>query len=601
MLRDPPHYLKPLRTTQTPKRLLWLSCHGYTKRKREHYEEHFQAAALGRTWWTARANQRRDTVEAFASPQDLWSSVAAWCPQGRRVVLVAYDLAHQMRLAQMLTHLPAMGWDLDRIVLERTASWCLLRNGKRSLMCIDLKSWCPVSWEKIAADVATPGTTPHVIQAGSSAALAGAHYRVVVIRDATLQILNWIEGENLGPFRPTGSGQSFSAYRRRFLWPRLLVHDDQPRLIAERTAMHTGRAEAWRHGSQTGGPFVEYDLHAAYATIGRDCDVPTLARGSLKRPPNARLSRAMEGHAVLADLTVTTDVECLPYNLNGRTIWPTGRFRTQVWDPEIRLALDYCKEVTCNHAWLYTRGPALRDFCTWVLDGLDGQTQVYGLLPRRVLKHWSRCLVGRLGLRYRSWHRFGPQDPPDVRLVEYWDLVDGVRTEMLLAGSQALVLGEMQESRESLPQVPGWIMSECRMRLWRQLALAGRNLVYCDTDSVIVRAAAGSKWTDATFRDCYGTDWDRKGTYQRLTIHGPRNIELGHSRRVAGLPLTAEQVRPLEFTGEVMRSVKHSMRSGELDLVVSVPRTFHLSAPDLRRRHNDDGSTSPFELQEACL
>jgi hypothetical protein len=308
----------------------------------------------------------------------------------------------------------------------------------------------------------------------------------------------------------------------------------------------------------------------------------------------------MESFAVLADVTVTTDIECVPYNLNGRTLWPVGTFRTMLWDPELQLALDYAQEVKVHRAWLYARSYAVRDFCGWVLDHMEGQSQVYGLIPQRVLKHWSRCLIGRLGLRYRAWHRFGPLDPPDVRLIEYWDLVDGLKTEMLYGGSQCFVLGEMQESRESLPQIPGWIMSKCRAWLWNAIVTEGENLVYVDTDSVIFKEPHGigsyGPWP-------YGVrngQWTHKGTYSRLTIHGPRNLELGAQRRVAGLPLSARQSAPLEFDGEVMRSVKHSMRNGELDLVVSVPRTFHLNAPDLRRQHNPDGSTSPFRLEEAC-
>lgn len=600
MLRDPPHYLKPLKTTTTPRRLLWLACHGYTRKRREHYEEHFQTAALGFTWWATRTQARKDTMATYEDQAVLWSDVARRCIVGRRTVLFAYDLAREMRLAGMLTHLPAMGWDLDKIVLERSAAWCLLRKDKRSLLCCDLKSWAPVSREKLIADVGASGVDWVPVVAGRDYGRANAWNTAIMVREAVLQIIHWIEGENLGPFRPTGSGQSFAGYRRRFLWPRLLVHDDESRLSAERAAMHTGRAEAWRHGKLSGGPFVEYDIQAAYATIGRDCEVPTLARHTLRSPTTERLIRAMEGFSVLADVTVKTNVECVPYHLNGRTVWPVGEFQTQLWDPELRLALDYAKNVKVQRAWLYQHGPALKEFCTYVLDGMNGQTQVCGLIPQRVLKHWSRCLVGRLGLRFRSWHKFGPQEPPDVRLVEYWDLVDGVKTEMLLAGSTALVLGDMHESKDSLPQIPGWIMSECRRRLWDQMTLAGGHLVYCDTDSIIVDTPRADTPPHTSFTDAHGTTWTHKGTYNSLTIHGPRNLELGSSRRVSGLPLSAVQTRPLEFSGEVMRSVKHSMRNGELDLVVSVPRTFHLSAPDLRRQHLPDGTTAPFRLEEQC-
>ena len=598
MLRDPPHYLKPLKTTTTPKRLIWLSCHGNVHKVRSHSELRFQVACLGRTWWTVRKRERRDTLDTFTDTRELWSEVVSHCAKGKRQVMFTWDLAEQMRISKLLTELPALGWQLDKIVLEKAAAWCLFRYDDRSLMCCDLSSWVNTSWENVIRDVTETGRETPYYRAGPDMRASQCSYRVGVIRAATLQILNWIEGENLGQFRPTGSGQSYAAYRRRFMRGRLLVHDDMQRLDTERKAMHTGRAEAWRHGPQRSGPYVEYDLHAAYATIGRDCSVPTIARGTYRNPTDSRVEKLAAQYALLADCTVETDIECVPYHNNGRTLWPVGRFRTQLWDPELTLALELATSVKVHALYAYMRAPVLHDFCTWVLDSMEGQTQVYGLVPQRVLKHWSRCLVGRLGLRFRAWHYFGVQDPPDVRLVKFYDMDDNTATEMLLAGNRRLLLGEMTESLESLPQVPGWVMSECRRRLWHEMAYYGDQLVYVDTDSVIVRYRDNAVRTAEPYVDQWGTTWRKKGTYDRLTVHGPRNLEIGYSRRVAGLPLSATQTRPLEFDAEVMRGVKHAMLNGELDCVVSMPRTYHLQSRDLRRGHNPDGTTYPFEIVE---
>jgi hypothetical protein len=307
----------------------------------------------------------------------------------------------------------------------------------------------------------------------------------------------------------------------------------------------------------------------------------------------------MRKFAVLADVTVTTRVECLPFKVDRRTMWPVGTFTTTIWDPELMLALEYCDQVRINHAWLYTRAPALQQFATYVLGGLSSGNLTYGVVPQRVLKHWSRCLVGRLGLRYRSWVRFGPQIPPDVRLLSYEDLDDGTRTDMLAAGHDCFLLGDMSEATESLPQIPGWIMSECRARLYRAMINIGlRHVVYVDTDSIIV-APAGRHGMERHDQAHAGETWAVKGTYGSLEIHGPRNLHVGADRRISGIPLSAIQSAPLEYSGEVMQSVKRSMRNGEMDLVVSMPRTFHMVTPDLRRRHLPDGLTAPYEVEAA--
>lgn len=595
-LRDPAHYLRALRTTGTPERLIWLDCATRSVKDTGMWVQTWNGAAWGTTHYTRGKHVRKDTLRTTDNAHDMWAYIDEFCGR-RRQVLFAYDLATQLRVSQGLLILPQRGWHLDKIVLERTAAWARFTDHDRSLIMCDLRSWCPVEFGQLAADVGFGDVSMREFTAGNNYTLDVAKWRAGVIRDATLQILAWIEGENLGQFRPTGSGQSFAAYRRRFMHHKLLVHDDIERLRCERAAMWTGRCEAWRHGKLNAGPYVEYDMYAAYCTIGRDCEVPVVATMHRAQPSVKRLQHYMERYAVLSHVTINTDIPCVPTRLGNRTVWPVGTFDTWLYDPELRLALQYANRIEPHTTYLYHRAPALQEFCSWVLDGLKPQTQVYGLVPKRVLKHWSRCLVGRLGLRYRAWEKFGTSPEADLRLVTYIDIDEGTSTDLLCAGHDRFILADMTESVDSLPQIPGWIMSECRRRLWEAMMCNGlRNVVYVDTDSMITTTGWGERCQHKHGDDDIGP-WVQKAQYSRMVIHGPRNLVCEDTRRVSGLPLRARQVAPLEFTGQVMRSIKESMRAGELDRVTQIPRKFVLDAPDLRRQHLQDGSTAPYEVQ----
>lgn len=595
--RDPAHYLKPIVSTNTPKRLLWLDCATRPDREQGLMVQRWAGGALGTTHFTSRKGEQRDATKWYATLADMWDAVDEFCLSRRRSVLFAYDLATQLRVSAALIQLPSRGWTLNNIVLERTSAWARFTDEDRTLLCCDLRSWAPVEFGRFATDVEIAEPRSGVIPAGREF-LARRHiWRAGVVRRATLQILDWIEAENLGPFRPTGSGQSYGAYRRRFMSDRLLVHDDMIRLEAERIAMHAGRCEAWRHGKLSHGPYVEYDMQAAYATIARDCEVPTVAVQEIRRPTVKTLLKAMTDYAVLARVTVTTEVACVPTKSGGRTVWPVGTFQTWLWDPELSLAFAYADHVEVHHVYKYKRAPALQKFATWVLDNMGDQTQIYGLVPRRVLKHWSRCLVGRLGLRYRSWEKFGTCPEPDLHLVTYIDVDEGTSTDLLCAGNDRFILSDMMESLDSLPQVPSWVASECRRRLWGSMCNVGlQRVVYVDTDSMIMDTSDVGPSTMDWLNSEQGA-WSTKGQYRRMTIHGPRNYTGDNARHVAGLPLTARQTAPLEFTGQVMRSIKESMRAGQLDCVASIPRKFVLDSPDLRREHLPGGYTAPYRVQ----
>jgi len=205
-------------------------------------------------------------------------------------------------------------------------------------------------------------------------------------------------------------------------------------------------------------------------------------------------------------------------------------------------------------------------------------------------------MIGRLGLRYRAWEKFGHNPEPDLRLITYLDTDEGTATDMLIAGYDRFLLADMAEAEESLPQIPGWIMSECRRRLWEVMWSAGiGHVIYVDTDSVVLDVPYAQQVMSID-NTRFERAWAVKGTYNSMTIHGPRNLVCETTRRVAGLPLIARQTAPLEFTGQIMRSIKESMKAGQLDCVATIPRKFVLDAPDLRRVHLKNGLTAPYEI-----
>ena len=92
--------------------------------------------------------------------------------------------------------------------------------------------------------------------------------------EAVGHLLEWLDGNHAGTFRPTGSGQYHAMWRRRWLPEKtVLIHGDEVALERERVAMWTGRAEAWRHG-KVAGPLYEHDLNLAYCRIAACYPVP---------------------------------------------------------------------------------------------------------------------------------------------------------------------------------------------------------------------------------------------------------------------------------------------------------------------------------------
>lgn len=597
MYRDPPHYLKPLKTTRVPKRLAFMDVQTKAQRKGGNSERRWACGAMGTTHWTAKNKVRKDTLKVYESSADMWAKLDEFCLPSKRVVCFTYDLPAQLRVSRALVQLPTRGWHLETVVLEPGAAWALFKGGKRSLMFCDLKAWTPYDWGTIQSAVDNSNNRRVVPHVGVNPAATLAHNRCQIIRAATIQILNWIEADDLGPFKPTGSGQSYSAFRRRYLQDRILVHDDTARLAAERTSMWAGRTEAWQHGRIVGGPFIELDMRAAYARIAAQCNVPIVALGRVYKPTVKRILGDTTKHEYLCRVRVETETPVVPVSAGAHTFWPVGTFDTWVWTPELRLLDKYATRAQIGVAYKYRTAPALQEFASYVLSTLDKPPDDRVGLPHLVMKHWSRTLVGRFGLRYRAWIPFSDDNDPDLSMCTFIDYDEHTMTDMLCVGRDMLLLGDLTESVESVPQIPAFVMSECRRRLWETMVDIGLDrVVYVDTDSIIV-ATHGDRRFERALLQRHVHLWAPKRRLINLHIQGPRNLTADNDRRMSGLPVSAVQCGPVEYRGEVLRSIKEAMRHGQLDTVQTVQRRFVFNAPDLRRKHLPGGQTEAYRIE----
>ena len=545
------------------------------------------------------ANKHTDT---WSDPLEMWEAVLAHCRPHGRLVLWAHNLGYDLRISRALEILPELGWQLDAIMLESGTAWASFSypegDERRSLLCCDLMSWLPVGLGKIASDL---GMSRPVLEWGAAtleATIERCHADVAITRAAVLELLDWLRAEDLGNFKPTGSGQAFSAWRRRFHTGPVWVHNEPDALVAEREAIWPGRCEAWRHGEIKGQELTEWDLELCHAHIAAESAIPTELQGRALIRSALDLERYRRTYAVLARVEIQTSVPVVPCRHDGRVLWPVGTFETVLWDPELALAYSSGANVRVLRAWSYRREPALASIARWIIDSLQGAGCKPGPVETRLLKLWSRTLVGRFALRYRKWELDGTHPRYDLQAAFEIDAQSDEVRELLHVGHQVFELTELQEAAVSAPQVTGWVVSESRRRLWSLCKAAHLSeVVYLDTDALVTTAAGSARLGRQIAR---GAAWSLrpKGRYTQARILGPRQLQLGPHRRYAGVPLKAIETGELELAGEVWSTMREAARAGHLDRVVVTPRTYKLGGVDRRRTHNPDGTTSAVEIQE---
>ena len=607
----PGHYLQPLQKTVLPSRHVILDTETQQQRHAGAIEHRYAIGAIQAFEMRAGEDPKIGGEVACLNAELLWAAIASYCRKGHRTVAWAHNLSFDLRISEALRWLPRNGFHLQGIVLERTASWASWTSPEHgSLICCDLYSWLPQPLDRIAQALGVSRET-HGLDWYQQATLEQLQARCVedvqITRRAVQQLLTWLQEQDAGPFRLTGSGQANACWRKRFAAGRtrgglrtdelrltpavtgVWIHGDPNLRSLEREAMWTGRCEAWQHG-EIDGPLYEYDMNLAYARIAATHQLPTHLRGEHGPLTLEQIGTIVAaGQAVLAEIEVhNLEEPVAPCRAGERMIWPVGDFQTILWDPELQLLTHTGADIQVKRCWTYHRGPALKPMAEWLIHLLHADDTPGAV--RLLAKHWARALIGRMALRYRRWEPYGTMNDLGLALWVGYD-ENGEPTENLQVGHDRFTLAELTETDQSAPQITGWVMSQCRAQLWDLIQTAGgEHIVYMDTDSLLL-----NRRVDWGARERYAS-LELKAQWSRALIHGPRNIELEDTRRLSGIPRTAVRTGPLDYEGTIMRGTKESLLRSELDHVAEITRPYHITPTDPRREHQTAGRTTPYRL-----
>jgi len=591
------HYLRGNKAARYPRRIICLDSEALIEldEPMERHTLRLACASYDRVDWETN-ELRVSEIQAFHDPDEIWEWIEGHTAANERVTLWAHNLGYDLRLTGALEQLPARGWQLRAFAIDSFRCWMRWQKGRRSLTLVDSMSFLNRRLEAFAVDmeIAKPPLPPN--DAPESEWMARCLADTTLLRAVVLRLIGWLRVNDCGDFRLTGAAQSSAAFRHRFLnGSRVLVHTNAEALEAERRSAWTGRCEVWRHG-RVEGPLYEWDFQLAYARIAQDTSLPVQLRGQVGAIPLRQLRALSQRYAVLAEVEIETESETVPTESEDGIFWPTGFFPTLLWDNELRLALDNGAAVKIRRAWLYHRAPILREWAEWIIERLTGKEQERDPIGRRVLKCWSRQLIGRFGLRYPRWEEIGRTERDRLDYLPYVDVSRNERGVFLTCGRTLFEQAGKTEGSDSAPAIMAYIMAEARCRLWRAIQTAGfEHVVYCDTDSLIVDTLGSSRLVTATQRKEHpGLVWKQSATYG--IFHAPRQFELAGKARVAGLPRNAELIEGRRYQAIVWEGVKEALWQQHPSEVRLHKRTIELRNDDKRRIHLPSGATAPLTL-----
>lgn len=578
-----PHWIKHNQQERMPTRMVALDTEARSTYGKDAEVQEWKIGCAIR-WRTDLKTGDHSEGAVFNNPEAMWSWISSFCRNGTRTVVWCHNLGYDSRISQVFTILPTLGFRLEWCNLDRNVSSMTWRSDHGTLVFADTWTWLPMALESIAPQV---GLVKYEMPRDTARDSDWSKY---CMRDAEIvyhvvsRLCRFIVSSGLGNWQPTGAGMSMATWRHRFLHHKILVHDDMRALEAERLAMYTGRAEAWKHGRLGIGTWTEVDLKNAYLNIAARTSLPRKLHMSTGAITSAQYDRLRDRFNLLCYVDVHTSLPVLPYRDTSHILWPVGNFSGWYWDNEIDCAIRYGAQVKIRKSYVYVSDPVLKDWADWVLSILHKDNDETDPVVRTWIKHCSRALIGRLALRTPFWEPWGSNPEGITGITHVTFPEDGTSTRLLHVGSETLIETHRTEGKDSLPQITGYIMAECRVWLWEGMNETGLdNIAHVDTDSILANRAGIESLTMA-MGDAFSSTWAIKGSYRTLEILGPRTYRRDGVRVAAGVPRSAKEGSDGIIRGERWHSLSTDLSAAQGKVVTIVPGEWRMKKTDPRRR-----------------
>ncbi|MNM27065.1 DNA polymerase II [compost metagenome] len=322
------------------------------------------------------------------------------------------------------------------------------------------------------------------------------HRDVEILTAAMLSFISFVRREGLGKFRHTVAGQTFSAYRNRFMMCDLYIHDNVQAMKVERRAYSGGRNECFRLGKID--RLVYYlDINSMYPYVMRNRKYPTKLITFWNIADVEKVDHIIkQGKLVCADCLVNTDIPIF-HAKKGKLVFQTGRFWTTLSTPEIIEGIKRGFIESFNNVSVYESDDIFSRFVDYFYTARLKAKHEGDKIHDTLFKIFLNALYGKFGQKNPGWEmatdELGNPYEVDPDIVDVDTMFDPELKKIInvkVFGGHVFIQNpnpDDEEAPNSFPAIAAHVTAYARMLLWSFIEGAGmEHVYYCDTDSVFV-------------------------------------------------------------------------------------------------------------------
>jgi hypothetical protein len=500
---------------------------------------------------------------------DFWRTVTSTAEGRDNLYVVSHNIDYDSRVLHAFSILPGLGYAPRYCIIADSCRFFSFGDKETKINLLDNLNYWPMPLAELGIEFGIPKLEIDFAACTDDELSVYCKKDVEILTRVWRYWLSFLDEHDLGDWSITTAGQSWNAYRHKFMPCKIGIHNRADAIHLERASYKGGRCEVWRIGKFLNGPFYKLDVNGLYAHCMRAYKSPQKLVKVLTNITPQELSRLLDRYMVIADVLVETDQPVYPVVLEGYNVFPVGSFRTCLTTFDLQYALPRGHITGIGQVAIYEPQYLFKPFIDYFTP-LRQQYKDQGDTGRSLLcKLIRNSLYGKFGQKGYEQETIGDAPLDAVNVTRWIDSETGQKCVDWTFGGKVIRQYYTEEGFDSFPAIASHVASAGRWILWDYAQKASlENVYYADTDSLIVNQVgydALQPWIDPVALGYL----KREGSSPDLHVTAKKSYVFGSERTIKGIRKNAQEVSPGRWRQTHFTSLKWAFAKGNLDDVLT--------------------------------
>jgi len=464
-----------------------------------------------------------------------------------KLYIFAHNVGFDVRVLELHTQFATLGWENEPPIINNRVFIWEIKSELGNCVFMDTANYGVMSVDDIGSGLGYDKLKVDFDTVTEDELFTYCIRDVEILEKFILNLITFLEQNNLGAFKSTLASQSLAVFRTRFMNNPPYIHTNPLVLSLERDGYKGGRVECFFIGELPRKDYYYVDVNSMYPFAMSSNRLPLKLYSYRENIQPEYLLGWIEKYYTIADVTIKTKENAFAYRQRNKLIFPIGEFRTVLHDSEIQYAIENSEIIHIHKIAGYEYGSIFEDYVNFFYEHKKQYTLEGNKPYRTIAKLFQNSLYGKFGQLkpHRKIIYEGKDDK--VWREPYTNLMTGKTSDRIYWFGTLFEEYKEGETLQSCPAIAGAITAIARMRLHEFINIAGKeNTFYCDTDSLIVNSKGFSNLSP------YMDDYELgmlalEDESSIVTIHGNKDYEFGDTIRKKGVPASAKLIGENKF------------------------------------------------------